>query len=93
MRKNHTYLKVGRAAAQTLDVDTPLLGIQVKGFKGTLLTKQLDLINVLVAAIVPGTGIALGILVGQDRAQGVEDCAGGEVFGTRAALNLHTLPT
>ena len=54
----------------------------MKSLESTLLAEQLDLINVLVAAIIPGTGITLGVLVGQDGAQGIQNGTGGEVFGS-----------
>ena len=49
-------LEVGGATAQGLDVDTPLRAVEVEGLEGTLLAQDLDLVNVLVAAIVPSTG-------------------------------------
>lgn len=61
-------LQVGRAATEALDVDTPLLVVEVEGIKSTALAEQLDLVNVLVATIVTSTGVALGVLVGHGRA-------------------------
>lgn len=74
-------LEVGGAAAQALDIDTPLLRVDVEGLEGSCLAKKLDLIDVLVATIVSGTGVALGVLVGHGRAKGVEDGAGGNILG------------
>lgn len=74
-------LQVGRAAAEALDVDTPLLVVEVEGIESTALAEQLDLVNVLVATIVTSTGVALRVLVGHGRAQGIEDGAGGDVLG------------
>ena len=48
--------------------------------ESALLTQKLDLINVLVAAVVPRAGIALGVLVAKDAAQSIEDGAAREVF-------------
>jgi len=56
-------LEVGGAAAEALDVDTPLLGVEVEGGESTLLAEKLNLVNVLVASVVAGTGITLGVLV------------------------------
>lgn len=74
-------LEVGRAAGQALDVDTPLVGVEVEGLEGTLLAQQLDLVNVLVAAVVAGAGVALGVLVGHGGAESVEDGPRGDVLG------------
>jgi hypothetical protein len=74
-------LEVGRAAAQALNVDTPLSAVEVEGFEGTLLAEKLDLVNVLVAAIVPSAGIALRVLVGHRGSEGIEDGAGCDIFG------------
>jgi hypothetical protein len=75
------HLEVGRAAAEALDVDTPLGTVDVEGLEGTLLAQKLDPVNVLVAAIVASAGVALGVLVGHGRAKGVEDSAGCDIFG------------
>jgi hypothetical protein len=61
-------LQVGRAATEALDVDTPLLVVEVEGIESTALAEQLDLVNMLVATIVTSTGVALGVLVGHGRA-------------------------
>lgn len=74
-------LQVGRAAAEGLDVDAPLGGVEVKGLESALLAEQLDLVNVLVATVVAGARLALGVLVGHGRAEGVEDGAGSDILG------------
>lgn len=74
-------LQVGRASTEALDVDTPLGGVEVEGLEGTLLAEKLDLVNVLVATIVPGARETLGVLVGHGRAESIEDGAGGDVLG------------
>lgn len=61
-------LQVGRAATEALNVDTPLLVVEVEGIESTTLAEQLDLVNVLVTAIVTSTGVALRVLVGHGRA-------------------------
>ncbi len=87
-------LQVGRAATEALDVDTPLGRVQVEGLESTLLAGDLNGINVLVATVVTGTGVALGILVAHGRAQSIEDSTGGEVLrsdqdnGLTLTLNL-----
>ena len=73
-------LEVGRATAQALDVDAPLGAINVEGLEGTLLAKKLDLINVLVATIVPSAGVALRVLVGHGGAKGIENGTGRDIF-------------
>lgn len=74
-------LQVGRAAAEALDVDTPLLRVDVEGLKSTALAEQLDLVDVLVATVVTSTGETLGVLVGHGGAEGVEDGTRGDVLG------------
>jgi len=74
------HLEVGRAARKALDVDTPLGGVQAESLEGTLLAGDLNGINVLVATIVTGTRVTLGVLVAHGRTQSVKDSAGGEVF-------------
>ena len=74
-------LQVGRASTEALDVDTPLLGVNVEGLESTLLAEELDLVDVLVATIVTGTGVTLGVLVGHGGAKSIEDGAGGDVLG------------
>lgn len=74
-------LEIGRASAQALDVDTPLLGIQSKSLEGTLLAKKLYGINVLIATVVTGTRVSLGVLVGHGGAEGIKDGARSDIFG------------
>ena len=74
-------LEVGRAAAQALDVDAPLLRIETKGLESTPLAEQLDLVNVLVATVVAGAGVSLGVLVGHGRAERIEDSARSDILG------------
>lgn len=85
-------LEVGGRATEALDVDTPLLRVEVEGLKGTLLAEQLDLVDVLVATVVTSTGVALGVLVGHGRTKSIEDGSGGDVLGgnenNRLALAL-----
>lgn len=74
-------LQVGRATAQALYVDSPLLRVQTEGLEGTLLAKKLDGVNVLVSTIVPGTWVTFGVLVGHGRTESIEDGAGCDVLG------------
>lgn len=74
-------LQVGWAATQGLYVDTPLGRVDVEGLESTLLAQELDLVNVLIATIVAGTRLALGVLVGHGRAKSVEDSTGGDILG------------
>jgi hypothetical protein len=73
-------LQVGRAAAQALHVDTPLLCVQTERRQSAGLAQQLDAVNVLVAAVVARTGVALRVLVGHGRAERIEDSAGCDVL-------------
>jgi hypothetical protein len=73
-------LQICWASAQALYIDSPFLCVETKGSQGTGLTRQLDGIDMLVSAIVASPGIALGVLVGHGRAQGIKDCSRCEVF-------------
>jgi hypothetical protein len=53
----------GVTGVLTLDVDSPLVGAQAKRLEGALLAERLGLVDKLVAAVVAGTGVALGVLV------------------------------
>ena len=74
-------LKVGRTATQALDVDTPLCRVKVERLKRTPLAQCLDLVNMLISTIIPGTRVALGVLVGHGRAKGVENSTGCNILG------------
>ncbi len=73
-------LQIGRAATQALHIDTPLFGIQAECLERASLAGQFDGVNVLVASIVSSTRVALGVLVGHGRAQGIENGARCEVL-------------
>ena len=73
-------LKIGRAATQALDIDTPLLRIQVEGFQCSLLASKLNGVNVLVTAVVAGAGVSFGIFVAHGRPQGIEDSARSDIL-------------
>lgn len=79
--KGLVNLQIGRATTQALNVDTPLLLVEVEGLESTLLAKQLDGVNVLVAAVVTRTGQALRVLVGHGRSQSIEDGTGCDILG------------
>lgn len=61
-------------------VDTPFLVVKGEGFEGALLAQKFDAVNVLVSAVVAGSWVALGVLVGHGRSQSIEDGAGGDIF-------------
>jgi hypothetical protein len=73
-------LQVGRATTEALNVDTPLLGVEVEGLEGTGLAEKLNGIDVLVSTVVTSTGVTLGVLVAHRRAESIEDSAGSEVL-------------
>jgi hypothetical protein len=73
-------LEVGRATTQALNVDTPLIGVEVESLEGTGLAQKLNGVNVLVSTVVTSTGVTLGVLVAHWGAKGVEDSAGSEVL-------------
>ena len=73
--------KVGGGAGEQLDVDAPLCGVEVEGLEGALLAQQLVLVCVLVAAVVAGAGVALGVLVCEAGRKGVSHSLGADVLG------------
>jgi hypothetical protein len=73
-------LEVGWRAREGLDVDAPSVGGQIEGLESTLLTQGLDSVNVLVAAVISGTGVTLRILVTHGRSQRIENSLGREVL-------------
>ena len=75
-------LEVGRTAAQTLDIDTPFLGVQMKGLEGTSLAGQFNCVNMLISTIVSCTWVALGVFIGHGGTQCIEDGAGGNILGS-----------
>lgn len=74
------HLQVRWATAQTLNIDTPPVRLQAESLEGTLLAEKLDGVDVLVATVVAGTGVALGVLVGHGRAERIEDGAGCDIL-------------
>ena len=73
-------LQVGRATTQALDVDTPLVGLEVEGLQSPSLACKLNGINVLVTTIVTSSRISLRVLVGHGRAKSIEDSTRSEVL-------------
>jgi hypothetical protein len=88
-------LEVGGRAGQALDVDTPLLRVEAEGLESASLASELNGINVLVTAVVAGTGVTLGVLVAHGRTQSIEDGARSDVLRgnqkDRLALTLNLL--
>ena len=66
------HLEIGGRTREWLDVDPPSLRIEMERFECSLLAKQFDLVDVLVATVVSGTGVPLAVLVAHWRAQGIE---------------------
>jgi hypothetical protein len=56
-------LQIGRAPAQSLNIDPPLLRVKTKSLESTSLAEKFNLIDVLVSTVVTSTGVAFGILV------------------------------
>lgn len=78
--KSLVHLEVGGAAAQALYVHSPFLRVDVESLESSLLAEQLDFVDMLVAAVVSGTGIAFRVLVAHGRAKGIEDGTRGDIF-------------
>lgn len=83
--------EVGGGAGVGLDVDAPGGGVEAVGLEGAGAAEVLDLVDVLVAAVVAVAGHALGVLVGEGGAQGLDDREGGEVL-RRDQLDPPALP-
>mmetsp|Transcript_58695 Transcript_58695/g.139760 ORF Transcript_58695/g.139760 Transcript_58695/m.139760 type:complete len:372 (-) Transcript_58695:293-1408(-) len=86
-QKGRVDREVGRAAAVGLDVDAPDLLIQAECLQSALLAQVLHLVDDLVASVVAGPWLALGVLVGEGAAQALHDRPGGEVLRSD---QLHT---
>ena len=72
--------EVGRRAGVRLDVDAPLLRIEPVRLESARLAQSFDLIDDVVAAVVPSAGEALGVLVGQGRTEALHDGPGRKVL-------------
>ena len=75
-------LEVGRGARKWLDVYTPFRGVQVECCKGSCLTQGFRFINILIAAVIPCTRIALGVFVTHYWSKGIEDTFRREILGS-----------
>ena len=67
------YLQVCWASTQALHVDTPLLGVEMECLQRSLLTCELNSVNVLVSTIVSCSWISFRVLVGHGGAKCIED--------------------
>merc|ERR1712130_591870 len=87
-------LQVGGRARQTLDVHAPVLRLEMESLERSPLARKLDLVDVLVTAIVPGSRVTLTVLVAHARAERVEDGTRSDVLrgdqknGLALALDL-----
>jgi hypothetical protein len=81
LHEGRVNVQVGWRTRKRLNVHSPLLRVEAEGGQSPLLTETLALVNVLVAAVITGTRIPLGILVLHLRAKNVHDGLGGEVLG------------
>ncbi|URE31071.1 Nuclear transport factor 2 (NTF2) domain [Musa troglodytarum] len=73
--------EIGRTTGVWLDVDAPPGGVESVGGEGAGTAEVLDGVDVLVAAVVAVAGHALGVLVSESAAEGLDDGEGGEVLG------------
>ena len=73
-------LEVCWAAAEALHVYAPLGGVEVEGLQGAGLAEEFDGIDVLIAAVIAGAGVAFAVFVGHGRTEGIEDGPGGKVL-------------
>ena len=72
---------VGGGTGVRLHVDAPLGLVEAVSGERAVLAEDLDLVDVLVAAVVARAGETLGVLVGEARAQSLHHGRGGEVLG------------
>jgi hypothetical protein len=56
-------LKVGRAAAQCLYIDSPLLRVESEGLESSCLAEQLHTIDLLISTVVSGAWVSLRVFV------------------------------
>lgn len=63
-----------------LDVDAPFFGIEMERLQGPLAAEVFEFVDPLVTTVVPGPRKTLGILVGQDRAIGLDGSTAGQVL-------------
>jgi hypothetical protein len=75
-------LQVCRRTRQALNIDAPLIGGDAEGLERALLAQQLNLVDLLVTAIVSGTGVALRVLVGHDGSESIVDGTRSDVLGS-----------
>lgn len=75
-------LQVCGRTGQALNVDTPLLLVEIEGRERTVLAKNLNLIDVLVASVVTSTRVSLRVLVGHDGSERIVDRSRGNVLGS-----------
>jgi hypothetical protein len=68
-------------ARLTLDIDTPLFGVETESLERALLAETLRLVDVLVSTVVSGSGVSFRVLILHHTAEGIEDSLGGEVLG------------
>merc|ERR1719410_2149460 len=78
--KSCVYSKVGWRATISLDIDPPLLRVEVVELQGSLLGEELKLVDVLVAAIVALARLALTVLVVQAGAHALQHRKGCKVL-------------
>lgn len=72
--------EIGRTTRIRLDIDAPFGRIQSVSLQSAAPAQVLDLVNKFVATIVPVTGHALGVLVRQGAAEGLDNREGREVL-------------
>merc|ERR1719189_442528 len=80
--KSCVYSKVCWRATVSLDIDPPLLRVEVVELQGSFLGEELKLVDVLVAAIVALTRLALTVLVVQARAHALQHRKGCKVLAS-----------
>mmetsp|Transcript_27738 Transcript_27738/g.80063 ORF Transcript_27738/g.80063 Transcript_27738/m.80063 type:complete len:283 (+) Transcript_27738:507-1355(+) len=72
--------EVGGGAGVRLDVDAPFAGAEPIQGQGPVHAQRFDLVDVLVAAVVAPSHLALGVLVGEAGSQDGPDGRTGEIF-------------
>ena len=80
LQQTRVHFKVGGGARVGLNIDAPLLGVKAVGLQRAGLAQSLNLVNLLISAVVAGSGKTLRVFVGQRGPQALNDGPGGEVL-------------
>jgi hypothetical protein len=78
--KSRVNSKVGWGTRVRLHIDAPLFWVESVSLKGTLLAKNLNLVNDFITSVVTSSWQTFGVLVGKSRTEALHDSLGGEIL-------------